>query len=152
MDEINERKMTLATGIIADSPTSNLNIYPRSVLSEVIKQFNNRAHRIKVLGGEMDPFHIDTIGEPAFVTKRLYLNESDMLCAEIEIDDTDAGDALLGKIRSSSRVMARPVMVVPSYIDILKKETTKTDLLEISKINSIVRIQVECDDKPSGSN
>ncbi len=140
--------MTLATGIIADIPTNNLNIYPRAVLDDIIKRFNNRAHKVRVLGGELDPFNVDTIGEVAFVTRSLHLNESGMLCAEIEINGSDAGEALLNKIRTSSRVTARPVMVVPAYVDILKKTKAKTDLLEVSKINSIIRVQVECNDKP----
>jgi len=138
-------KMTLATGIVADEPTANLNIYPREALNKAIIQFNHRAHKRPVRGSEIDPLKIDNLGEPSFITHKLSINESGMLCADIEIlEDTPAGKEFLEKIHKSKRVVARPVMCVPAYVDVLKEDKTKIDPLEITDIHSIVRVQVEC--------
>ena len=138
-------KMTIATGIIADEPTANLNIYPREVLNRAIIQFNHRARKRPVRGSEIDPLKIDNLGDPSFIMHKLLINESGMLCADIEIlEDTPVGKELLKKIHKSERVVARPVMCVPAYVDIIKGDKTKIDPLEITDIHSIVRVQVEC--------
>ena len=140
----------LVTGIIADQPTANLNIYPKEVLEAAIKQFNMRAAKKPIRGGVIDPLNIDMIGEETHETTKLFLNESGMLCAEVEILDTDAGCRLNDSFKNNTSIVARPIMCVPSYVDIAKKEP-KTDPLRISKLNSIVRVQVELDE-PKNSN
>ena len=134
-------KRVLATAIIADQPTSNLNIYPKDILERAVKQFNARAAQKPIKGGILNPIAIDDIGEPTHITKKLFLNNSGVLCAEVEILDTEAGRQLGDNIKSE-KVVARPVMCVPSYIDIIKDQP-KSDPLKVDKINSIVRIQVE---------
>jgi len=148
-------KLTLATKIIADIPTSNGCLYTRDVLEGVIKQFNIRAHKRPVLGSELKPDDISHLGEPAFVTHRLFINESGAVCADIEILDNESGKSLQNKIGANSNVIARPIMCVPSYVNIEKKHQIAErgdDVLVIHKINSIVRIQVECHGEPTGSN
>lgn len=135
-------KRVLATAIIADQPTSNLNIYPRGVLEKAIKQFNARAAQKQIKGGILDPMAIDNIGEPTHITRKLFLNDSGVLCAEIETLDTEAGIELSKNISSDSKIIARPVMCVPSYVNIIKDQP-KSDPLKVDKLNSIVRIQVE---------
>jgi len=139
--------MIIATGIVVDTPTNCLNIYPRPIMEKAIKQFNMRTNKKPIRGGILDPSNIDEIGEVTHTTRKLFINESGMLCAEIEILDTDAGAKLLEQINNSPKVIARPIMCVPAYVDILKSQKDENDLLEVTKINSIMRIQVECDGK-----
>jgi len=141
-------KLSIATGIIADEPTNCLTTYPKEVLEKAVKQFNNRTAKNPIKGGVLDLSNIDEIGEATHITRRMFINESGMLCAEIETLDTDAGRELLKKIRGNSRVIARPIMCVPAYIDILKSQPNRKDPLEVTKINSIMRIQIqaECDE------
>lgn len=144
-------KLTLATGIVADKPTEAMNVYTRESLDRVVKLFNIRAYKRPVVGSELDPTDIDDISNPSFVTKQLYINESGMLCADIEVYDTEAGQKLLDKINNSTKVIARPIMCIPSYVKVAQEDKDRTEPLEISKVTGILRVQVECDGKPTGS-
>ena len=138
--------LRIVTGIVPDQPTANSNIYPRIVLERVIKHFNIRAKNKPIYGSEINPLHIEHIKKPTHTTNCLFLNESDMLSAEIETLDTEEGKALLGKIARSDGVVARPIMCVPTYVDVLKKQK-KDGPLSITDVHSIVRVQVECNEK-----
>ena len=144
-------KLTLATGIVAGEPTAALNIYPRELLDRAVKLFNMRANKRPVPGGELDPTNIDDISNKSFTTRQLFINESGMLCADIELDDTEAGRKLLDKINNSIKVIARPIMCIPSYVKVAQENKNGIKPLEISKLTGILRVQVECDGKSTGS-
>lgn len=133
----------IATGIVADRPTRNCNIYPRPVLERAIKQFNERARNRAIYGGELDPADIHETSEYTHITKRLFMNEAGMLCAEIEVLNNDAGRRLRDRIMTSNYVVARPIMCVPKYVEIAKQEK-KEEPLPIVDVHSIVKVQVEC--------
>lgn len=141
-------KLVLATNIIADRPTNNYNIYPKRILKQSIDEFNIRASKRAIKGGELNPFAIGDIGVYTHNTLRLFLNESKMLCAEIELLDDEHGNRLAEKINNSKMVIGRPIMIVPNYVDKLKsKDKNQSNLFIVNKINSIIRVQVECNGK-----
>ena len=131
------KTVSISTGIIADTPTSSGSIYPRSVLEKVIIDFNNRAVNRPSNGSSLNREDISDVSTTSHTTKRLYFNNSGVLCAEIEISDNEAGNTLLQKINSGQSVKARPIMCVPKFI--ADGKSTKT----VESISSIVRVQVE---------
>ncbi len=137
--------MIVATNIVADKPTETGHIYPFDVLQRAIKEFNNRATNHTSKGSELDRNNISKLGEASHKTKRLFINNSGMLCAEIEILDTEAGTKLKEKISESSCLVARPLMVVPNYVSKCIADGTKPDKA-ITELQSIARVQVECCD------
>ena len=142
--------MIIATGVVADRPTVNGNIYPRDVLARAIDNFNARARKHPSNGSELNPSQIDDLSEPTHITKKLMLDESGMVCAEIELLHTENGENLKNKISMSSSVAARPIMCVPNYIH--EQKLNKIESLVIRDVHSIVRVQVECNGKHKRDN
>lgn len=140
-------KRIIATGIVADKPTVNGNIYPRDVLKSAVAAFNIKAKYSKINGSLLNPLKIEEAGEPSHISTRLLLNDSDMLCAEIEILNTNTGKLLESKLQTADTLIARPIMSIPSNIAESKdKEHTRNPLV-ITTICDIIRVQVECHDK-----
>ena len=139
------RKMNIATGIVVDKPTKLGNIYPRDVIERVVKDFNIRAMNYPNKGSELNPRRIEKVDDPSHITKKMFINSSNMLCAEIEILDSEAGHALLNKIIGGKQVVARPIMNIPSYIADGKDSNCKHAPMVVNEINSIMRVQIECD-------
>jgi hypothetical protein len=141
--------MILSTGITVDKPTGAGNIYPKEILNKVIKDFNIRCMNSNNRGSELNPNSIEELGEPTHITKRLFINESGVVCAEIELLKTKKGQELLNKIVNSNVVVARPIMIIPSFVFDIKdgKQRPNTNNIVINHINSIMRIQVDCRDK-----
>lgn len=137
-------RMILCSGITADQPTACGNIYPREVLNRTINAFNARAQRRDSLGGELDLDKIDHLGAPTHLTKRLFLNDVGMLCAEIEPMDTPEGRQLAERIRNTQTVSAIPIMSVPAYVS---TDGHPNGPATVDEVYSIVRIQVDCNDK-----
>lgn len=131
----------LATNIIAGHPTRLGNIYPRDVLQKAINKFNAKARKRKVYGCEMDHTDITNVDDPMFFTKRLFLNESNVLCAEIQILDTKSGEKFLNRINESNEVIARPIMCVPQYIHEKVHKDNENTIVE--PLRGIDKIQVE---------
>ena len=123
------------SAIKADEPSPGGNIYPKSVLDEAIKIFNNRAKARPVPGGILNRKHIQQIGEVTHRVKRLFLDDDEILCAEVEFADTPCAR----KLDSGCKLLARPIMSLPSHIVDNKSET-------ISMIGSIMMIQLEAED------
>lgn len=137
--------MTLATGIVVNRPTESMNIYTRDQLEEVIKRFNNRAKTKKIYGGELNPYAINELGESTHVVKNIFINDDDMVCVEIELLNNKNGRNMMDKINKSTRVAARPIMCLPKYAADAVSESDKNEPVTITKLNSIIRVQVECD-------
>lgn len=135
-------KITVATGIVADQITPAGNLYPRDVLEKAIRKFNIGARNSPVKGGILDRNHIQRINGVTHYTQSLFLNDSGVLCAIIEI----VSHALIEQLGPEPKLIARPLLSIPSYI-----VNAKTTPININMINNIIRVQLELDDGPKGS-
>ena len=140
-------KRIVATSITADKPTPSLNIYSREILERLIREFNVRARKRPVKGSILNQDAIYELGEVSHATRRLFIDDSGTLCAEIEIIDSPEGKKLLNMINENI-IVARPIMCIPAYIDEIKKQSHGPT--SITDIKSIVRIQVQ-NAKPTDS-
>lgn len=129
-------RVILATGIIADRPTANGNLYPREVIERAVHEFNLNAKNRPNLGGIIDKKHIQRVERVTHETLSLFINESGMMCAEIRLLDPKVIDSL----KKGAGFIARPLLSIPSFIDNGSKPLT------ISIINRIVRVLLERSD------
>lgn len=136
--------MIVTTDIIPGQPTSSGNIYPRDVVEKAVNEFNVRAINHPSRGSEIDRSDISYLGDPCFNTKRLFFNDSGVLCAEIEFLDNEHGDKLKKKVEESDSVVGRPMLMIPKYKVIEQEDPERVSNVEVDKILSIVRVQLEC--------
>lgn len=133
--------MVVATGIVVDAPTAAGCIYPRKVVEDAIERFNKKARASKIFGGILDRDHIQRVNEEMLVTREMFINESGVVCARIDILGNASGNKLKEMIADGA--VARPIMVIPSYIQ-TKKEEVGHDPFVVSEIYDITRVQLEC--------
>ena len=131
----------IATNIIADRPTSNGNIYQRDELERVIREFNRSAKKNPIKGSILDRAHIAKCEFITHETKSLFINESGVLCASITILNDDLKD----KVKNGMPIIGRPLISLPGFI-------TNNKPMNVTIINRIHRIQLECCDGPTTIN
>jgi hypothetical protein len=140
-------KLVITTGITVNAPTINGNVYPREVVEQAIESFNKKARKTPVIGGILDRVHIQRVNEEVIQTHELFINDSGLLCARIEILDTEAGNKLKNVLKEG--IIGRPLLSIPSYVfahgDGSKESEEVRDHLVVSVINEITRIQIECE-------
>ncbi len=136
--------MIVTTDIIAGQPTSSGNIYPKAALEKAVNEFNVRAINHPSRGSELNRSDISHLGDPCFNTKKLFFNESDVLCAEIEFLDNEFGNTFKQKVEESDSIVGRPMIMIPKYKVMEQQDPERVSNTEVDKILSIVRVQLEC--------
>ena len=126
-------KAIIATTITADHPTANGSIYTTEAIERAIREFNINAKNTPSKGSILNRQHIQQVGEITHITKSLFLNESGVLCAEIEVIDPKLVDVIKDQ---SSAWVARPIVCLDSYV--LDKKP-----LMVTSIKKISRVQLE---------
>lgn len=135
--------MIVGTQIIADRPTIRGNIYPREVLDKVIEDFNIEAKHKKIKGSILNRTHIEKNGEYTHYVKSLFINDSGVLCADIEFLNTEAGSRVQENIKkNNAEIVARPVMSIPTYLFNGKEKDNGRQFM-VSEINKIMKVQIE---------
>lgn len=128
--------------IMADVPTSAGNIYPRKLLLTAIDEFNKQALDSPKTGGILDREAIWTNNDPMMKVKKAFLNDSNVLCFEVDFFKTPKADEILKAIDGGVGVVARPIMSVPSFV--IDKPEGETH--EITMIYSIRTVHLELED------
>lgn len=135
------KNIILSTGIIIDQPTLNGNVYTRECLERAIRAFNVQAKNFHSTGSLIDKLHIEKVGPITHRVESLSINDSGVVYATVKILD----EQLLQRIHNGLKVIARPIISVPSF------ELDKSPL-RVTNINKIIRVQLECDnDQPTGN-
>ena len=139
--------MIITTGITVDVPTTNGNIYPRAVVEDVIESFNKKARNGAVPGGILNRMHIQQVSDEAIRTRELFINESGVICAKVDIADTEIGRKLMKEVEDGNGIVGRPLMSMPTYVEAnlpsIDESVSMPEPLVISEINEIIRVQVE---------
>lgn len=126
-------RIIVATTIVVDKPTTNGNIYPRDTIEKAICEFNNNAKTHPIKGGIINKKHIAQCGDITHEARSLFINDSGVLCVEVELLDRD----LIEKYMNGMGLVARPLISIPAYIESHRPMT-------VSVINKIIRVQLEC--------
>jgi hypothetical protein len=129
-------KTIIATGIVADQPTSIGSIYTREALDSAVKKFNISAQNKPNLGSFADGLDPDKKEPVTHQTTSLFINDSGMLCATVHIIDKDLADRIANQ---KVNVIGRPIMTVLS-------STVDTKPFTAASISRINRVQLECSD------
>lgn len=136
--------MKIASGIIADHPTVNGNIYTREALEKAIRDFNMRAKNNPVKGSILDRVNIQKVGDVTHEVNELFLNESGMLCAEINVLDSNLKQRITDKTSIGCSIAARPVISIPTFI-------ADRQPVMVTQIKDIIRVHIEVENESEGS-
>jgi hypothetical protein len=140
-------KIIVATGIIAGKPTANGNIYSHKLLMDLISKYNRTNKYSPKSGSLINRQHIQQVGDITHTCGRIFMNESSMLCAEINISDTPAGKAILDAISSGSEVVGRPITSLPASA---MSQKTGSEPFIVPHIDRIIRVQLEIKENTTG--